>query len=602
MSAGGCGGVNRGIERFATRFLAITDDDFSEAIVTGGVETAGQGAVAMGSTSRKASPRSMLRAAGASNRLQIINGHPRPLLFIALAALWVLYLLPAQIEPTHFVHDDSYFYVQIAANIVDGRGSTFHEITPTNGYHPLWMVVCVGALAVSGAEKILGLHIVALVQAVLLLATLIYFRRLTQLLGLRVSSPGIVLLADFFLSTALYASEAHLNAFTLTLGAYLLLAAHPRPGGGTVGAGIALGLAILARLDNIFIVAGLIASSLLFMGDRDRRALVGRTTAVVAPILLIVGGYLLHNYMSFGHLMPISGAIKSTFPEVVGRIGNLSGLGKLVSALAIVSILLSLFRRGPQPLRVVLAGFGVGVFAHSCYVVLFTDHYTFWSWYYVAGVLNMALLAALAADRVRRQASGVLSRKIVEGALALAVVLLALGGLGYGWAKALGPTRVGPVELPVDLALCRWPEQLGAWMKHNLPAKSGVLVYDWPGALAVHSDLRILPADGLINDFDYNAELPTLGAEEYLCRHDVAYYFGRRASQPGSVGPQRELQAVRVGEDWQELEIFTPLTDRSGGVFRVADADLVVRVRDIVDCPEETPDVAIWRLDFDCSR
>ena len=57
---------------------------------------------------------------------------------------------------------------------------------------------------------------------------------------------------------------------------------------------------------------------------------------------------------------------------------------------------------------------------------------------------------------------------------------------------------------------------------------------------------------------------------------------------------------VRVGEDWQELEIHAPLTGQSGGVFRVADADLVVRVRDIVDCPEEAPDVAIWRLEFDC--
>ena len=104
----------------------------------------------------------------------------------------------------------------------------------------------------------------------------------------------------------------------------------------------------------------------------------------------------------------------------------------------------------------------------------------------------------------------------------------------------------------------------------------------------------------MINDFEYNAELPALGAVEYLCSHRVAYYFGRRASKPGPVGPQKELRAVRVGEDWQELEIYAPLTGQSGGVFRVADADLVVRVRDIVDCPEEAPDVAIWRLEFDC--
>ena len=541
----------------------------------------------------------MVRAMVASTNLHFRTWQ-RPTVLVALTALWVLYLLPAQIEQAHFVHDDSYFYVQIAANIVDGQGSTFHEITPTNGYHPLWMIVCVATLAIAGGDKILGLHFIAFVQGVLLLGTVIYFRRIAGLLGVKSSAVGVVLLAGFFMSTALCASEAHLNAFALTLGLYLLLVAPARPRGGLVAAGIVLGMAILARLDNVFVVAGLIASFLFFSEDRDPRTLMRRGFSVLTPVVVIVFGYVLYNRLSFGHLMPISGAIKSTFPEVVGSIDNLSRLGKFVSALAIVSILLSFVNWGQRSLRAVLAGLGAGVLAHSCYVVLFTDHYTFWSWYYVPGVLNVAFLAVLAADRARLRASTARPRRLVEGAIALVVVVLALGGLGYGWAKALNPTRIGPVELPMKMAFCRWPEQLGAWMKLNLPAGSGVLVYDWPGALAVHSGLRILPADGLINDFEYNTELPALGVVEYLCSHRIAYYFGRRASNPGPVGPQKELRAVQVGEDWQELEIFAPLTGQSGGVFRVADADLVVRVRDIVDCPEEAPDVAIWRLEFDC--
>jgi hypothetical protein len=524
----------------------------------------------------------------------------RPTVLVALTALWVLYLLPAQIEQAHFVHDDSYFYVQIAANIVDGHGSTFHQITPTNGYHPLWMVFCVTSLAIAGGDKILGLHFIALIQAVLLLGVVISFWRIAGLLSMKSSSVGVVLLAGFFMSTALCASEAHLNAFTLTLGLYLLLAAQSRPRGGLAAAGIVFGMAVLARLDNIFVVTGLVASFLYFSEDRDPRTLMRRGFSVLLPVVVIVFAYVLYNRLSFGHLMPISGAIKSTFPEVVGSIDNLSRLGKFVSVLAIVSILLSFVNWGQRSLRAVLAGLGIGVLAHSCYVVLFTNHYTFWSWYYVPGVLNVAFLAVLAADRARLLTSTARSRRMVESAIAVVVVVLALGGLGYGWAKALNPARIGPVQLPMKMAFCRWPEQLGAWMKLNLPEGSGVLVYDWPGALAVHSGLRILPADGLINDFEYIAELPALGAVEYLCSHRVAYYFGRRPSKPGSVGPQKELRAVQVGEGWQELEIHAPLTGQSGGVFRVADADLVVRVRDIVDCPEEVPDVAIWRLKFDC--
>jgi len=139
-------------------------------------------------------------------------------------------------------------------------------------------------------------------------------------------------------------------------------------------------------------------------------------------------------------------------------------------------------------------------------------------------------------------------------------------------------------------------------MQRNLPEGSGVLVYDWPGALAFHSDLRILPADGLINDFDYNRELPEVGAREYLCEKHVGYYFGRRATEPGPVGPQKELQARSVGEGWQELEIHTPLTRESAGTIRIEDKNLVIRVKEIVDCPEETPEVAIWQLEGDCAQ
>lgn len=528
---------------------------------------------------------------------------PRRLsILVGLGALWAIYLLPAQIEPTHFVHDDSYFYVQIAANVVEGRGSTFHEITPTNGYHPLWMVFCVAALAIADGDKILGLHVVALIQAMLLLGTVIFFRRIATLLGLRSFLVGAGLLAAFFMSTALYGSEAHLNVFTLTLGTYLLLSARERPSARTVTAGIVLGLAILARLDNIFVVGALAGGFVVFSEDGKPRRMLRRFVTLFTPIVIVVGGYLVYNYLDYGHLMPISGAIKSTFPNIVGSLDNLSDLGKLVSVLAMGSIVISAVGRIERTRRWILAAMGVGVLARSCYLVLFTDHYTFWSWYYVPGVLNAALLAVIVVDRIRCEPSIARHRRLADTAFALLVIGLILGGVSFGWAKALTPERIGPVEVPVKLAVCRWPEQVGAWMKENLPPRSGVLVYDWPGALAVHSDLRILPADGLINDFEYNDVLPAVKAKGYLCQHDVDYYFGRQASEPGPVGPQEELRVVEAGEDWQSLEIHAPLTGESGGTFRIDDADLVIRIRDIVDCPEEVPDAAIWRLTFDCSH
>ncbi|RME22092.1 MAG: hypothetical protein D6798_16635, partial [Deltaproteobacteria bacterium] len=43
--------------------------------------------------------------------------------------------------------DDSFYYLEIARNIAAGRGSTFDGLQPTNGYHPLWMAICVKLFA-----------------------------------------------------------------------------------------------------------------------------------------------------------------------------------------------------------------------------------------------------------------------------------------------------------------------------------------------------------------------------------------------------------------------------------------------------------------------
>ena len=42
-----------------------------------------------------------------------------------------------------FTNDDAFFYFTVARNISSGYGITFDRLNPTNGFHPLWMAVCV---------------------------------------------------------------------------------------------------------------------------------------------------------------------------------------------------------------------------------------------------------------------------------------------------------------------------------------------------------------------------------------------------------------------------------------------------------------------------
>lgn len=77
-----------------------------------------------------------------------------------------------------FTRDDAYYYFKVAQNISEGRGSTFDGINPTNGYHPLWLWVCIPIFALARFDLILPLRILLLVMSGLSAATAVLLYRL----------------------------------------------------------------------------------------------------------------------------------------------------------------------------------------------------------------------------------------------------------------------------------------------------------------------------------------------------------------------------------------------------------------------------------------
>ena len=67
--------------------------------------------------------------------------------------------------------DDAFFYVIVADNVVEGRGSTSDGISASNGYHPLWMAVhvLVRSVADDPLPVVAALQFVPLAAALLLL-------------------------------------------------------------------------------------------------------------------------------------------------------------------------------------------------------------------------------------------------------------------------------------------------------------------------------------------------------------------------------------------------------------------------------------------------
>src|SRR5512142_3118632 len=108
------------------------------------------------------------------------------------AALSDAYNLPYR----WFIRDDAYYYFKVAQNISEGHGSTFDGIHATNGYHPLWMLVCVPIFALARYDLILPLRVLVIVTGVLHLATAILLYRLV----LRLLSPPIAMLTAAYWS------------------------------------------------------------------------------------------------------------------------------------------------------------------------------------------------------------------------------------------------------------------------------------------------------------------------------------------------------------------------------------------------------------------
>jgi len=94
-----------------------------------------------------------------------------------------------------FMRDDAYYYFKVAQNITQGLGSTFDGINLTNGYHPLWMAICIPIFALARFDLILPLRILLMVMAGLNAATAVLIYRIIKN---NLSHPVAVAAASFW--------------------------------------------------------------------------------------------------------------------------------------------------------------------------------------------------------------------------------------------------------------------------------------------------------------------------------------------------------------------------------------------------------------------
>jgi hypothetical protein len=149
---------------------------------------------------------------------------------IALVAIVMAIYLYAALAESHnfvgqwFIRDDAFYYFKVAQNIAEGHGSTLDGINLTNGYHPLWMLVCIPIFALARFDLILPLRVLVLVSGAISAATGVLLFRLVKR---TLSAPAAVLAASYWVfdraihyNVTMFGLETGLTALTMT--AFLL--------------------------------------------------------------------------------------------------------------------------------------------------------------------------------------------------------------------------------------------------------------------------------------------------------------------------------------------------------------------------------------------
>lgn len=215
-----------------------------------------------------------------------------------------------------FYSDDFFYYLKVAESIVTRHLSTFDGSTPTNGYHPLWMVTLVGLLMFFNGKAFflaLGVFTTSAVMALFFLTrTLCQIYKasppvstLTSLLvclwaeKLMKTGMEIIIAIPLLFAVAIYVSRAEFRWATRQCLMYGFLSS----------------MAILARLDvALFFV--LLLSFQVLAARRDGLAQWLRRGALFAAGGFVLPVYLGINYLCFGALTPISSAAKHLKPGI----------------------------------------------------------------------------------------------------------------------------------------------------------------------------------------------------------------------------------------------------------------------------------------------
>ncbi len=431
--------------------------------------------------------------------------------FLLAIALYVAVVL---IRPGVFFANDSYFYFQVAWNFAHGMGSTFNGVMNTNGYHPLWMLVC-AIVSKLMPSKTAALHGFAAALCLFDLLTLWLVQRIVAKVADNLWPIAFALLVPFSFLSQL-GSEGALSgcllaATVLTLYGFVCA---PTPGRAFLF-NLVAALAVLARLDSIFII-GFLWLAVLVTAPVLQRASIIKLQVLCIPVYLVMwGGYLASNLHYFGILQPISGMVKSHSAQHLRLGSNLPRTAWRMLAIILPCMALLGWKRRDRFFRAVELPFALGVLCHASYIVFRMSDETRWSWYYTSWVLLASLLLARVTSLLLQPLASLRGRShsVLAQSMAWACLLVLL----VGWVKISYLRFYRDPDSGQPIYLEQVAQSKGLHMAFS---------FDKPGQIAYFTSIRVIPLDDLMGNMDFQRQLIAQGVNRYAADHGVDTFIG----------------------------------------------------------------------------
>ncbi|MDE2228543.1 MAG: hypothetical protein KGL11_05825 [Alphaproteobacteria bacterium] len=463
------------------------------------------------------------------------------LALVPVAALFVLAVLSPPMAMNDYLSDDAYYYLRVAANIARGAGSTYGNLVPTNGYHPLWQLALVPVFWLIRAPD-QAIPAVFAIASAAWIACVVLYRRIGQLCDAEAAfllgglylcwlgtfalpgGAGLVFLGmetTLALPLALWLIEWSLSRAIFT--------AAPQSPRTLLTIGAVLTLLCLARLDAVFIAGATIAAFVLVRRQRGWHASLRDGIVMGAPLAITLLIYMATNQVLFGAAMPVSGAAKAlggpflNFNPLIASLWGASTLQLrtiplgLVFVAAPATVLALAWRKtgdrdtdgARTQLLVIAAVLLAGVALHLVYLCVGSS-WPIWAWYGYGRALLGAIVVPLALAAVWRRWIA------VPMVVAVTVALLALGsGAVVAKRLALGDNRSS-----------YWvhAERDAAQLNAILPADAVVAMGDLAGSLGYRLARPMVQIEGLVEGAEYLRALRQPGGwQSYFRARGVTY-------------------------------------------------------------------------------